>query len=312
MISIQQGDRLECFKIDNHFIGTLTLLNNYPSHHCGFKIRTNNTQDIQVLPYIGSFKGQNCKITVKCIKFQRNAKLQILVADINDQNFNKTDPKSLTQYFEANSSNPYVEKIKIEIVTIDQNLLIKQSSIINQSASQFRYYEDQMFVKQEVTYDQNGHLMRIGQVQQQQQQQQLIQESSQQSSRVLEGDEKQFITQPTFQIQCQTFSKQSSGSQNNIQNGQTQNQQAHSYEPQKQNGFKYEVKEDPQIKMLNQRIISLQNELEKSQIEKKSLEQQKLSLLNNYQEKDSQIFVSIQHVFFSAIFCFLLGYVATS
>ncbi|CAD8150337.1 unnamed protein product [Paramecium octaurelia] len=309
MISIQQGDRLECFKIDNHFIGTLTLLNNYPSHHCGFKIRTNNTQDIQVLPYIGSFKGQNCKITVKCVKFQRNAKLQILIADINDQNFNKTDPKSLAQYFEANSNNPKVEKIKIEIVTIDQNLLIKQSSIINQSASQFRYYEDQMYVKEEVTYEQTGHLMRTGQGQQQQQ---LIQDASQQSSGVLEDDQRQFITQPTFQIQYQTFSKQSSGSQNNILNGQNQKQQTHSYQPQKQNGFKYEIDEDPQIKLLNSRILQLQNELEKSEAEKKSLEQQKHSLLNNYQEKDSQIFVSIQHVFFSAIFCFLLGYVTAS
>ncbi|CAD8061901.1 unnamed protein product [Paramecium primaurelia] len=308
MISIQQGDKLECFKIDNHFIGTLTLLNNYPSHQCGFKIRTNNTQDIQVLPHIGSFKGQSYKITVKCEKFQKNAKLQILVANINDQNFNKNDPKLLAQYFEANSNNPQIEKIKIEIVTIDQNLLIKQSSIINQSAFQNRYYEDQMYGKQEFTYKQNDLLMKTGQPQSQQ-----IQDASQSISREFNDDQRYFITQPTFQIQYQTFSKQSSGSQNNILNDQTQKLQKYPYyQPQNLNGFNYNLDEDPQIKMLNSRIQSLQNDLEKQQIEKKSLEQQKHLLISNYQEKDQQIFVTIQHVLFSAILCFLIGYVATN
>ncbi|CAD8063371.1 unnamed protein product [Paramecium primaurelia] len=317
MITVPQGERLECFKIDGQFIGTLTLNNNKPNNCCAFKIRTNNTQDIQVMPHIGSFTGQYFKIIVKCQKFQSNAKLQILIVDLTDQNFNKTDVKSLASYFDSYSNSTFVQKMKIEIITIDQSQMTKQSNIINQSISLNKNIEESIYHQQDFTYEQNTLLKKNEQMKQQQIKNSITNSDQHQSVSRVSASEQRFLTSTTFQQIKQTPSKQSSNSQNNLpleypppkpQTYPFQSQQPKLYTQQV-----YEIEEDPQIQRLNLKINQLQIELNKQQEELQNIEKQKTLLLSQEtNQNQGQILVSVQHIFFSALFCFLIGYVATN
>ncbi|CAD8083493.1 unnamed protein product [Paramecium sonneborni] len=317
MITLPQGERLECFKIDGQFIGTLTLCNNKPNNYCAFKIRTNNTQDIQVMPHIGSFTGQYFKITVKCQKFQANAKLQILTVDLTDQNFNKTDVKSLATYFDSYSNSYFVQKIKIEIITIDQNQLTKQSNIINQSISLNKNIEESIYHQQEFTYEQNALLKKNEQIKQQQIRNSYTNSEQPQSISRVSASEQRFLTSTTFQQVKQTPSKQSSNSQNNLQlDYPPPKPQSYPHQPQQpkiHNQQEKELEEDPQVQKLKQRIHQLQIEFNNQQEQLSNIEKQKTQLLTQEtNQNQGQIYVGVQHIFFSALICFLIGYVATN
>ncbi|CAD8073046.1 unnamed protein product [Paramecium sonneborni] len=317
MITVTQGERLECFKIDGQFIGTLILCNNKPNNFCGFKIRTNNTQDIQVMPHIGSFTGQYFKIIVKCLKFQANAKLQILTVDLTDQKFNKTDVKSLASYFDSYSNSSFVEKIKIEIITIDQNQLTKQSNVINQSNSLNKNIEESIYHQQEFIYEQNALLKKSEQMKQQQIRNSYTNSDQPQSISRASASEQKFLTSTTFQQVKQTLSKQSSNSQNTFQlDYPPPRPQSYPHQPQQPKVHNYQEKEyeeDPQIQQLNLRYTQLEIEFHKQQEQLQNIEKQKAQLLSQeINQNQGQIYVGVQHIFFSALICFLIGYVATN
>ncbi|CAD8167413.1 unnamed protein product [Paramecium octaurelia] len=317
MITVPQGERLECFRMDGQFVGTLTLNNTKPNNCCAFKIRTNNTQDIQVMPHIGSFIGQHFKIVVKCLKFQSNAKLQVLIVDLTDQNFNKSDPKSLASYFDTYSNSSFVQKIKIEIITIDQNQMTKQSNIFNQSILLSKNIEESIYHQQEFTYEQNALLKKNEQMKQQQIKNSTTNSDPFQSVSRVSASEQKYLTSTTFQQIKQTPSKQSSNSQNNLPlDYLPPKPQSYPHQPQQpklHNQQVQEFEEDPQIQRLNLRINQLQIELNKQQEELQNTEKEKTLLLSQEMDQNQgQIFVSVQHIFFSALFCFLIGYVATN
>ncbi|CAD8175848.1 unnamed protein product [Paramecium octaurelia] len=317
MITVPQGERLECFKIDGQYVGTLTLHNTKPNNCCGFKIRTNNTQDIQVMPHIGSFTGQHFKIVVKCQKFQSNAKLQILTVDLSDQNFNKTDVKSLASYFDSYSNSSFVEKMKIEIITIDQNQLTKQSNTVNQSISLNKNIEESIYNQQDFAYEQTTLLKKSEQIKQQQIRNSYTNSDPQQSVSRVSASEQRFLTSTTFQQAKQTSSKQSSNSQNTFQfDYPPPKPQSYPYQPQQPKVHNYQEKdfeEDPQIQKLNLKIHQLQLEFNKQSEELQNIEKTKASLLSQDSDQNQgQIYVGVQHIFFSALICFLIGYVATN
>ncbi|CAK69634.1 unnamed protein product (macronuclear) [Paramecium tetraurelia] len=319
MITVPQGERLECFRMDGQFVGTLTLNNTKPN-----KYLINQIQAVAPLkqgqithkifkqcPIQDLLQGSILKLS---LNVQTNAKLQVLIVDLTDQNFNKSDVKSLASYFDTYSNSSFVQKIKIEIITIDQNQMTKQSNIINQSISLSKNIEESIYHQQEFTYEQNAVQRKNEQMKQQQNKNPITNSDPFQSVSRVSASEQKYLTSTTFQQIKQTPSKQSSNSQNNLPlDYLPPKPQSYPHQPQQPKLHNYQAQdfeEDPQIQRLNLRLNQLQIELNKQQEELQNNEKEKTLLLNQEMDQNQgQIFVSVQHIFFSALFCFLIGYV---